>query len=63
MRILRRLFTPKEAELAVHLTLLNEEPRVLARRAGQPVGVVARRDLLRVMKANQIKATNAAGTT
>ena len=34
MRILRRLFTPKDAELAVHLTILPEEPRVIARRAG-----------------------------
>lgn len=41
MRILHKLFTPEEAELAVHLTLLNEEPRVIARRAGQPVGIVA----------------------
>ena len=34
LRILRRLFTPDEAELATHLTLLAEEPRVIARRAG-----------------------------
>jgi electron transport complex protein RnfB len=33
LRILRRLFTPEEAELALHLTLLPEEPRVVARRA------------------------------
>lgn len=33
MRILHRLFTPKDAELAVHLTLIPEEPRVIARRA------------------------------
>jgi electron transport complex protein RnfB len=33
LRILHRLFTPQEAELAVHLTLIAEEPRVIARRA------------------------------
>jgi electron transport complex protein RnfB len=33
-RILRRLFTPEDAELALSLTLLAEEPRVIARRAG-----------------------------
>jgi ferredoxin len=33
MRILRRLFTPEEAELALHLTLIPEESRVIARRA------------------------------
>jgi Na+-translocating ferredoxin:NAD+ oxidoreductase subunit B len=36
MRILKRLFTPEEAKLALHLTLLHEEPRVVARRAGLP---------------------------
>jgi electron transport complex protein RnfB len=34
LRILRRLFTPEEAELTLHLTLIAEEPRVIARRAG-----------------------------
>ena len=34
LRILRRLFTPEQAELALHLTLIPEEPRVVARRAG-----------------------------
>jgi electron transport complex protein RnfB len=33
MRILRRLFSPEDAELAPHLTLIPEEPRVIARRA------------------------------
>jgi ferredoxin len=33
LRILRRLFSPEEAELAVHLTLIPEESRVIARRA------------------------------
>jgi electron transport complex protein RnfB len=33
MRLLRRLFTPDEAELALHLTLIPEESRVIARRA------------------------------
>ncbi len=34
LRILRRLFTEEEAELAVHLTVIPEEARVIARRAG-----------------------------
>lgn len=34
LRILKRLFTPEEAELALHLSLISEEPRVIARRAG-----------------------------
>jgi electron transport complex protein RnfB len=38
MRILRRLFTPEEAALALHLTLIGEEPRVIARRAQLPTG-------------------------
>jgi len=33
LRILRRLFTPEEAKLAVHLSLIAEEPPVIARRA------------------------------
>ena len=37
IRILKRLFTPDEAELAVHLTLIPEEARVIARRAKCPV--------------------------
>lgn len=43
MRILRRLFTPGDAELAVYLTLIPEEPRVIARRAGIPVSDAASR--------------------
>ncbi|MHB8899231.1 MAG: 4Fe-4S dicluster domain-containing protein [Thermoguttaceae bacterium] len=42
MRILRRLFTPEEAGLAVHLTLIPEEARVVARRARIPVPEAAR---------------------
>jgi electron transport complex protein RnfB len=34
MRILRRLFTPEEAALAVHLTLIPEPARIIAHRAG-----------------------------
>ncbi len=37
MRILQRLFTPQEAQLAVHLTLIPEEARVIARRARIPL--------------------------
>lgn len=43
MRILRRLFTPEDAGLAVHLTLLPEEPRVIARRAGITTSEAERR--------------------
>ncbi len=43
LRILRRLFTPEEAELALHLTLLAEEPRVIARRAKIPLDKAAKR--------------------
>jgi H+/Na+-translocating ferredoxin:NAD+ oxidoreductase subunit B len=43
IRILRRLFTPQDAELALHLTLIPEEPRVVARRAKIRVGEAARR--------------------
>jgi electron transport complex protein RnfB len=42
-RILRSLFTPEEAELALHLTLLSEPARVIARRAKIPVEEAARR--------------------
>jgi NAD-dependent dihydropyrimidine dehydrogenase PreA subunit len=43
IRILRRLFTPEDAELALHLTLLAEPARVVARRAKIPVQEAARR--------------------
>jgi DNA-binding Lrp family transcriptional regulator len=43
MRILRRLFTPEDAKLAVHLTLIPEEPRVIARRAKIPVEEASQR--------------------
>jgi ferredoxin len=43
LRILRRLFTPEEAELALHLTLIAEDARVIARRAGIPVEEAGRR--------------------
>jgi NAD-dependent dihydropyrimidine dehydrogenase PreA subunit len=42
LRILRRLFTPDEAELVLHLTPLAEEPRVIARRAKIPRDEAAR---------------------
>ena len=37
LRILRRLFSPEEAELAMCLTVLPEEAKVVARRAHWPV--------------------------
>jgi electron transport complex protein RnfB len=43
MRILRRVFTPEEAELSLHLSLIAEEPRVIAHRAKIPVELAARR--------------------
>lgn len=43
LRILRRLFTPEEAGLALHLTLLPEEARVVALRAGQQTAAVGAR--------------------
>ncbi|MGZ6274852.1 MAG: 4Fe-4S binding protein [Syntrophales bacterium] len=43
IRILRRIFTPEEAKLAVRLALITEEPRVIARRAKLPVKEVAQR--------------------
>jgi len=42
LRILRRLFAPEEAELALKLSLLDEEARVIARRARMPVEEAAR---------------------
>jgi hypothetical protein len=43
LRILRRIFTPEDAELALQLTMLPEEPRVIAHRAKIPVDEAARR--------------------
>ena len=43
LRILRRLFTPQEAELALHLTIIPEEARIIARRAGITVAEAANR--------------------
>lgn len=41
IKILKRLFTPEEAALAMHLALIGEPPRVIARRAGKPLAQVA----------------------
>lgn len=43
IRILRQLFAPEHAALTLHLTLIHEEPRVIARRAKTPVEDAARR--------------------
>lgn len=43
IRILKQLFTPEEAGLTLHLTLIPEESRVVARRARLPVAEVAQR--------------------
>jgi electron transport complex protein RnfB len=41
-KILQRLFTPGEAALELHLSLIDETPRVIAHRAQRPVEAVAR---------------------
>jgi Fe-S-cluster-containing hydrogenase component 2/predicted transcriptional regulator len=43
LRILRRLFNPQDAALALHLTLLPEEARVIAHRAILPIQEVKQR--------------------
>jgi len=43
MRILRRLFSPEDADLALHLTLIPDEARVVARRARIGVGEAQQR--------------------
>lgn len=37
IRILQHLFTPEEAELTLHLTLIAEDPALIAMRAGEPL--------------------------
>ncbi len=43
IRILQRLFTPEEARLTLHLNLIAEPPKVIARRAGLPLAEVKER--------------------
>jgi ferredoxin len=43
LRILQRLFTPQDAELALHLTLIPEGARVVAHRAKRPLDEIATR--------------------
>ena len=43
MRILRKLFTPEEAELALHLTFMPKESRVIAQRADLNLEETAKR--------------------
>lgn len=43
LRILRRLFSPQDAELALHLTLIPEEARVIAHRSGLPIAETQQR--------------------
>lgn len=42
IRLLQRLFTPEQAELATHLTLEREEAHIVADRAGLPVAETER---------------------
>lgn len=43
LRLLKRLFTPEEAELAVHLTLDREEAKTIAERVGLDLAKTAQR--------------------
>jgi Pyruvate/2-oxoacid:ferredoxin oxidoreductase delta subunit len=43
LRLLQRLFTPQEAELATHLTLNRERAQAIARRAGLPLAETEQR--------------------
>lgn len=43
LRILEHIFTPEQAELALHTTLIPEGPKVIARRAKLPVPEAAER--------------------
>ncbi|MBF0225080.1 MAG: 4Fe-4S binding protein [Desulfobacterales bacterium] len=43
LKILKKLFTPDEAELMLHLTILPESPRIIAYRAKLPQDVVEKR--------------------
>jgi ferredoxin len=43
LRLLERLFTPQEAELATYLTLDREDAQAIARRAGLPLGEAQQR--------------------
>jgi Na+-translocating ferredoxin:NAD+ oxidoreductase subunit B len=43
IRVLTRLFTPEEASLALHLNMLAEPSKVIARRAGLPLAEVEKR--------------------
>jgi CBS domain-containing protein len=50
-------------EKILDLILSYDINRIPVVRDQKPVGIVARRDLLRIMKVNQTKATQAAGST
>ena len=56
LRILKRLFTPEDAELALSLTLIAEEPHVIAKRAGITVEDASKR-LLEMEKKGLIYGT------
>jgi Na+-translocating ferredoxin:NAD+ oxidoreductase subunit B len=43
LRLLQGLFTPEEAELAIHLTLEREEAQAIAARAGLPIAEAQQR--------------------
>jgi Na+-translocating ferredoxin:NAD+ oxidoreductase subunit B len=52
LRILRHLFSPEEAGIAVHLSLLTEDARVIAVRAGLPLSETER--ILDEMERNRL---------
>ena len=60
LKILEMLFTPEEAELFMHLSLLGEEPKVIAHRAQQPVEAVSER-LAEMEKKGLVYATQKPG--
>ena len=53
IRLLKRLFTPEEAELSVHLTLEREEASTIANRAGMDIDEAEQK--LESMAANPLK--------
>ena len=57
LRILKRLFTPEDAELALSLTLIAEEAHVIAKRAGITVEDASKR-LLEMEKKGLIYGTH-----
>ena len=62
LRILRKLFSENEAELALHLTLIPEEPRVIARRSNISLLEAAQRLEAMALKGLIYRAERVPGT-